>query len=172
MTGYLIVIKIPWNYGKLIFHASSDYSPSNNTTALACPLGFFGFSWLRDTSAAVVFPPGMPGPRLCYQSEHPPSVWLLLCPPCHPPLGPGMGIGMGTWTPFRACNRAGYTGRVKLSSRGAADPPGRFLRSSAVPRRRSHAAVNPLLETAPPGMRLNASVELLVFWYVNSNAEE
>lgn len=43
MTGYLIVIKIPWNYGKLIFRARSDYSLNNNSTALACPLGFFGF---------------------------------------------------------------------------------------------------------------------------------
>lgn len=46
MTGYLIVIKIPWNYGKLIFHAHGDYILSNSATALACPLGFFGFSLL------------------------------------------------------------------------------------------------------------------------------
>lgn len=46
MTGYLIVIKILWNYGKLIFHAHSDYTVNNNTTALACPLDFFYFSQL------------------------------------------------------------------------------------------------------------------------------
>lgn len=44
MTGYLIVIKILWNYGKLFFHAHSDYNMNNNTTALACPLGFLCFS--------------------------------------------------------------------------------------------------------------------------------
>lgn len=43
MTGYLIVFKILWNYGKLLFHAHSDYSLNNNTTVLACPMGCFGF---------------------------------------------------------------------------------------------------------------------------------
>lgn len=44
IRGYLIVVKIYWNYGKLIFHVHSDYSLNNNTTALFCPLDFFVLS--------------------------------------------------------------------------------------------------------------------------------
>lgn len=87
MTGYLIVVKIPWNYGKLIFHVRSDYSLNNNTTALACPLGFFGFPrhWWH-------FCGSYSGPGVCYLTEHPSSMRLLLCAPCHPPLGWVQGL--------------------------------------------------------------------------------
>lgn len=154
MTGYLIVIKIPWNYGKLIFHARSDYGRNNSTTALVCPLGFFVFprhwrhfcgssfsSWYSRSSgalpdrasflhAAAPLSPSPPTPRL------------------------GAGICTGTWTPFIASSRPGYKGHVNLSSRGVAEPPGRFRRSSAVPKMRSHTTVNLLLET----VRLQACI--------------
>lgn len=84
MTGYLIVIKIPWNYGKLIFHAHSDYILSNNATALACPLDFFVFhfsgssfsSWYFRSPGALPNQASLLHAAAPLSSHHPSPGWV------------------------------------------------------------------------------------------------
>lgn len=106
ITGYLIVVKIYWNYGKLTVHVHSDYSLNNNTTALVCPLDFFVLSLVALLQWYYFFLIVL---DQCgyYPAKHPSSTWLLLCPSL-PPLGCVAGICRRIWTHFVACSRPNY----------------------------------------------------------------
>lgn len=155
MTGYLIVIKIPWNYGKLIFHARSVIMAGITAPLpLSVLWASFGFSRHWGHFCGGSFSSGYFRSSGALPDR---ASFLHAAAPLSPsPPTPRLGAGIctGTWTPFVVYSRPGYKWHVNLSSRGVAEPPGRFLRSSAVPKMRSHTTVNPLLET----VRLQACI--------------
>lgn len=108
------------------------------------------------TSVAVVFPPGISGPWVHYLTKHPPSKWLLLCPPVLHPQ-PGCRCLRGDIDPFYSLQQTWLPRAGELSCRGVAGPPGRCLRSSAVPTMRSQSW-SAFGCCVPPGMHLSVSL--------------
>lgn len=135
------------------------------TTLLHLPVlrASFVFPRVGSISAEMVFPPD---PQTCYLTEHLFSMWLFLIPLCHPPPGwqwehthsPG---------PICAWSRPGH---MNLSSRGVAEPPGRFLRSSTVPKRRESHCCKCAFGNCASRHAFKSS--LCCSWSVNSSAEE